>query len=67
MLKSIYFFQATFSSGDYGATLKLGALGFCHTMKNAAEKCVGPQVGYKLGMFADTVTTTHPVSEASFD
>ncbi len=47
LLKNFYFLQATFSSGEFKGTLRLGTLGFCTT--GSANECVGPQVGYSFG------------------
>lgn len=65
LLKSIYFLQANFSSGQYAGTLRLGTLGYCLDA-GGGEQCTGPTVGYSFGQSSDvwlgitaaTATTT---------
>ncbi|WVQ81928.1 hypothetical protein IAT38_004055 [Cryptococcus sp. DSM 104549] len=47
LLKGMYFLSASYSSGSLEGELKLGTLGFCHTL-NGATNCTGPQVGYEF-------------------
>lgn len=47
LLKSLYFLSASYSSGQYAGTLKLGTLGYCLD-ENGSETCVGPTVGYEF-------------------
>jgi hypothetical protein len=49
LLKSLYFLEARFSSGQYAGTLRLGTLGYCLDT-GSGESCVGPTVGYSFGM-----------------
>ncbi|GMK58284.1 hypothetical protein CspeluHIS016_0503160 [Cutaneotrichosporon spelunceum] len=48
LLKTFYFLQATFSSGQYKGDLRLGTLGYCAT--GDINECVGPQVGYSFDL-----------------
>jgi len=48
LLKSLYFFEANFSNGEYAGRLRLGALGYCLST-GGKETCVGPKIGYNLG------------------
>lgn len=48
LLKSIYFLEANFSSGQYAGTLRLGTLGYCLDT-GSGEQCNGPRVGYSFG------------------
>jgi hypothetical protein len=48
LLKSLYFLEARFSSGQYAGTLRLGTLGYCLDT-GSGENCVGPTVGYSFG------------------
>lgn len=50
LLKSLYFLQANYSTGQYAGTLTLGTLGYCLTT-NGATNCVGPTVGYEFSEF----------------
>jgi hypothetical protein len=50
LLKSLYFLQATFSSGQYSGTLRLGTLGYCLN-----DVCQGPQVGYEFGAYSSSL------------
>jgi hypothetical protein len=43
LLKSLYFLEARFDSGQYSGVLHLGTLGYCLN-----DVCVGPQVGYEF-------------------
>ena len=47
LLKSLYFLEARFSSGQYAGTLRLGTLGYCLNVQGS-ESCVGPTVGYNF-------------------
>lgn len=50
LLKSLYFLEARFSSGEYAGTLRLGTLGYCLDA-GSGETCNGPRVGYQFGEF----------------
>jgi hypothetical protein len=47
LLKSLYFLEARFSSGQYAGTLRLGTLGYCLDLQGS-ESCVGPTLGYNF-------------------
>jgi hypothetical protein len=53
LLKSMYFLEATFSTGQYAGRLRLGTLGYC-LMVDGNENCVGPTVGYN---FSESLVT----------
>ncbi|KAL7423412.1 hypothetical protein Q5752_000992 [Cryptotrichosporon argae] len=48
LLTSLYFLEATFDSGTYNGTIKLGTLGYCIT--STTSTCVGPKVGYEFDL-----------------
>lgn len=48
LLKSLYFLEATYASGQYAGTMRLGTLGYCVDFQGT-ESCVGPTVGYQFG------------------
>ena len=47
LLKTLYFLQANYSSGQYAGTLQLGTLGFCLNFQGT-QNCTGPTVGYEF-------------------
>lgn len=48
LIKSQYFLTASYVSGDYEGSMKIGTLGYCLTFEGI-QTCVGPKVGYKFG------------------
>ncbi|ORY35459.1 SUR7/PalI family-domain-containing protein [Naematelia encephala] len=63
LLKSLYFLQATYSSGDYDGTLKLGTLGFC-LESGGSTNCTGPTVGYEFNPNTLLGVTSFDIPEA---
>lgn len=47
LLKSMYFLEARYSTGQYAGVMRLGTLGYCLEL-NGATTCVGPTVGYNF-------------------
>jgi hypothetical protein len=49
--KSIYFLQATYSSGSSSGSIILGTMGYCVTV-NGQQTCTKPSIGYEFGQSA---------------
>ncbi len=65
LIKSLYFLSATYSSGEYSGTIKLGTLGYCLTT-GGTTTCTGPTVGYEFSESIFSVKACRARAQADF-
>ncbi|KAL7417568.1 SUR7/PalI family-domain-containing protein [Mrakia frigida] len=64
LLKSLYFFKASFSSSSISGVLTLGTLGFC-LVQDGTTTCSSPSVGYDLDLNAILGVTIIDIPEVA--